>query len=86
MNLSDSGLVRITVGESRIPEPDNMISMLKFGKPREATDELLATRTQSDRKYGAIVEMEGRFAELSVGFACFRVAVVIHRQDMNVRA
>jgi len=86
MNLSDNGLVRITVGESRIPEPDNVISVLKFGKSREATNELLATCTQLKRKYCAIIEMELRFAELSASLMCVREAVSIHRHDMNARA
>ena len=35
-----------------------MIGMLKFWKPREATDELLAPCTQSNRKYCTIIEMK----------------------------
>jgi len=45
-----------------------MISMSQFGQPRETTDELFATRTQSKREHRAIAEMEGGFAKRIISF------------------
>jgi len=45
-----------------------MISMPQFGQPRETTDELFATRTQSKCEYRAIAEMEGGFAKRIISF------------------
>jgi len=67
-NLSGNRPVRIAVSEDGTPKPDNMISMPQFGQPRETTDELFATRTQSKCEYRAIAEMEGGFAKRIISF------------------
>ena len=83
--MPDSRLVRIAPGKGRVAKPDNMVCMLKFGQPRETTDKLLATGTQTKRKYCPVIEMKLRFAKLSVSLVHARVAIPIHRHDMNAR-
>ena len=85
MKIPDSGLVWIALGKGRVTKPDDMVCMPKFGQPRESTDELLAARTQSKRKYGPVIKMKLCFAALSARLVHARVKISIHCHDMDAR-